>query len=98
MPLRSNTAIQQESSRLENQAAASRETRLAEKQKHHRELVAGLMSAMEGKPMKVVADLAGDFGLSELEAFEAVDEVGDGFAPEPSAPNANEASEDAPKH
>lgn len=83
---------------MESQAAATREAALDLKHRHHHELVAGLMSAMEGKPMRAVPDLAGDFGLSELEAFEAVDEVGDGFAPDPAAQNVNGAPVDAPNN
>jgi len=97
MPLRSTT---QETviRRPEILAAKSREESVKALHHRHEEMVADLMKAAEGKPLRAVADLADDFGLSETEAVIAVDEVGDGFAPDPfDLHNANEASKDASK-
>ncbi len=93
-----STTHEQDFHRLENQAAKTREESVNAKHHRHEELVADLMLAAEGKPLRAVADMADDFGLSSSEALEAVEEVGDGFAPDPLDLHiANEASEDAPK-
>ena len=84
--------------RSEILAASSREVSVNAHHHRHEKMVANLMAAREGKTLRAVADMADDFGLSYREALEAVEEVGDGFAPDPTALHiANEASEDAPK-
>lgn len=84
--------------RQENLAVQQRDQAVNAKRHLHEEMVADLMSAAEGKTLRAVAELADDYGLGTAEAIDLVEDVGDGFAPDPrDLPNANEASEDAPK-